>query len=74
MLVAHNWLVPLYDGQPFFDKPVLFHWLQMLSFSLFGVSEFAARLVPALAGLVLLGCTAWLGGKLFTTEVGEHAA
>src|SRR5437016_1446551 len=50
MLQAHNWLVPTYDGQPFFDKPVLFHWLQMMSFSMLGANEFAARLVPALAG------------------------
>jgi 4-amino-4-deoxy-L-arabinose transferase-like glycosyltransferase len=61
MLAAHNWLVPIYDGQPFFDKPVLFHWLQMAAFSFLGVSEFAARLVPALAGTALVGCTAWLG-------------
>src|SRR5260221_3240194 len=74
MLAAHNWLVPLYDGQPFFDKPVLFHWLQMLSFWLLGASEFAARLVPAVAGLVLLGCTAWLGVELFTIDAGELAA
>src|SRR5436190_18666115 len=24
MLAAHNWLVPTYDGRPFFDKPPLF--------------------------------------------------
>jgi 4-amino-4-deoxy-L-arabinose transferase-like glycosyltransferase len=74
MLAAHNWLVPMYDGRPFFDKPVLFHWLQMASFWLLGVSEFAARLVPAVAALALLGSTAWLGVELFTTDVGELAA
>jgi 4-amino-4-deoxy-L-arabinose transferase-like glycosyltransferase len=74
MLAANNWLVPLYNGQPFFDKPVLFHWLQMVSFWLLGASEFAARLVPAVAGLVLLGCTAWLGVELFAIETGELAA
>src|SRR5438045_9370176 len=31
MLAAHNWLVPIYDGQPFFDKPPLFYILQMRS-------------------------------------------
>jgi 4-amino-4-deoxy-L-arabinose transferase-like glycosyltransferase len=74
MLAAHSWLVPLYNGQPFFDKPVLFHWLQMLSFHLLGATELAARLVPALAGLGLLGCTAWLGAQLFSPDVGELAA
>ena len=33
MLAAHNWLVPMYDGQPFFDKPPLFYILQMASFA-----------------------------------------
>ena len=28
MLHSGSWLVPLLDGQPFIDKPVLFHWLQ----------------------------------------------
>ena len=28
MLRSGNWLVPLLDGKPFIDKPVLFHWLQ----------------------------------------------
>ena len=74
MLAAHNWLVPLYDGQPFFDKPVLFHWLQMVSFWLLGETELAARLVPALAGLGLLGCTAWVGRELFSFDAGELAA
>src|SRR5262245_12842901 len=74
MLVAHNWLVPTYDGVPFFDKPVLFHWLQIISFAVLGVSELAARLVPALAALALLGLTAWLGAQLFSVEVGELGA
>jgi 4-amino-4-deoxy-L-arabinose transferase-like glycosyltransferase len=28
MLHSGSWMVPLLDGQPFIDKPVLFHWLQ----------------------------------------------
>ena len=28
MLHSGSWLVPLLDGKPFIDKPVLFHWLQ----------------------------------------------
>ena len=74
MLAAHNWMVPTYDGQPFFDKPVLFHWLQIMSFSVLGATEFAARLVPAIAALGLVGCTAWLGAELFTVNTGELAA
>src|SRR3954470_2084942 len=28
MLRSGNWLIPLLDGKPLIDKPVLFHWLQ----------------------------------------------
>src|SRR5437667_11540437 len=49
MLRAHQWLVPLLGGQPFIDKPVLFHWIQAASFSFLGFTEFAARLPSALA-------------------------
>ena len=36
MMRAHEFIVPLLDGQPHIDKPVLFHWLQALSFTAFG--------------------------------------
>lgn len=71
MLAAREWLVPLYNDEPFFDKPVLFHWLQMAAFALLGPTELAARLVPALAAVALLGCTAWLGSALLAAESAE---
>src|SRR5690349_8477850 len=43
MLHAGSWLVPLLDGKPFIDKPVLFHWIQAASVTFLGESEFAAR-------------------------------
>jgi 4-amino-4-deoxy-L-arabinose transferase-like glycosyltransferase len=74
MLAAHNWFVPTFNGHPFFDKPFLFHTLQMISFAVFGANEFAARLVPALAGLALIATTAWVGTALLSVEVGELGA
>jgi hypothetical protein len=44
MLHSGSWLVPLLDGHPYIDKPVLFHWLQGLSMLIFGETEFAGRL------------------------------
>src|SRR5213593_4685936 len=61
MLHAGSWLVPLLDGKPFIDKPVLFHWLQGASVALLGESEFATRLPSALAALALFGTTRWMG-------------
>ncbi len=44
-------LVPHLNGEPYHHKPPLLFWLINLSWQLFGVSEAAARLVPAAAGL-----------------------
>ena len=68
-----DWLAPSYNGQPFFDKPILFYWLQAVPMSIAPQSEAAARAVPAVAGLLLVGVTAWLGAELFGFSVGTTA-
>lgn len=74
MLHAGNWLVPLLDGRPFIDKPVLFHWLQGASVWLIGETELAARLPSALAALALFTMTRWAGMALLGAEAGEWGA
>jgi 4-amino-4-deoxy-L-arabinose transferase-like glycosyltransferase len=74
MLHSGNWLVPLLDGLPYIDKPVLFHWLQGASFRLLGESELAARLPSGLAALGLFAMTRWIGRRLFDEQVGEWGA
>lgn len=52
MFSLGDWITPWYDGQvPFWGKPPLSFWTTALSFSLFGVNEFAARLPHYLAAL-----------------------
>lgn len=74
MLHAGSWLVPLLDGKPLIDKPVLFHWLQGASVLAFGQTEFAARLPSALAAVALLALTRWAGVVLLGAEAGEWGA
>ena len=74
MLRAGNWMVPLLDGTPYIDKPILFHWLQGISITLLGETEFALRLPSALAAIAVIATTWWLGAQLFTAEIGEWAA
>jgi len=69
MLASGDWLAPTYNGQPFFDKPPLFYWLQMIAFRALGPTELAARLVPALSALLLFAATAWIARSLFRREV-----
>lgn len=70
MLETGDWLVPRYRAEPFFDKPPLAYWLIALSFEGFGATMAAARLPLALAGLLALAATAWLGARLFDRETG----
>ncbi|AHG64296.1 putative glycosyltransferase, family 39 [Advenella mimigardefordensis DPN7] len=55
MLHAHEWGTPLLNGMPYFHKPPLFYWLTAASMAVFGENEFAVRLAPALAGLLMVG-------------------
>src|SRR5687768_16261481 len=73
MLQRSSWLVPILDGSPYIDKPVLFHWLQGLAFWLFGESELAARMPSALSAIVLFALTRFLGRRLFESSAGERA-
>lgn len=49
MLRSRSPMVPLLDGMPYFHKPPLYYWLAQISYALFGVHEFSAR-VPSLIG------------------------
>jgi len=74
LLRTHDWLAPYYNEQPFFDKPILFHWLQAGTMAVAGANEFGARLAPAIGALALVLTTAWLGATLAGFEVGFVAA
>ena len=55
MLERSDWISPWLLDAPRFDKPVLIHWLQMMSFSIFEVTTFAARLPSAVASVIWIG-------------------
>jgi 4-amino-4-deoxy-L-arabinose transferase-like glycosyltransferase len=74
LIETGDWLAPYYNEQPFFDKPILFHWLQAIPMALAGPDELAARLTPACAALALIGVTAWLGVTLMSADVALLAA
>jgi 4-amino-4-deoxy-L-arabinose transferase-like glycosyltransferase len=65
MLKTGTWTVPIFRGQPWFDKPILFYWMILAAFKAFGVSEWTARIGSALSGLggtvavALLAPSAW---------------
>ncbi|MGE3956387.1 MAG: ArnT family glycosyltransferase [Vicinamibacterales bacterium] len=74
LLATGDWLAPYYNGRPFFDKPILFYWLQGLPMSFLPDPETGARLTPAICGVLLVAVTGWFGSRLFGRAVGFTAA
>jgi 4-amino-4-deoxy-L-arabinose transferase-like glycosyltransferase len=70
MLLRGEWIVPYLQAEPYLDKPPLLYWLVMLSYQVFGVSDAAARLVPALAVHACILATYLIGRR----SLGERAA
>ena len=73
LVASGDWSAPYYNEQPFFDKPILFHQLQGAAMAVFGPTEFAARIVPAIAALALIGITAWFGAIAASPSIGITA-
>lgn len=65
MLESGDYVVPTQFGKPYLDKPPLLYWLTAASFQMFGISETAARLVPALAALLTIVAVYGFGSRLF---------
>ncbi len=60
MAVTGNWVTPRLNGLKYFEQPPLQYWATAATFNAFGVHEWTARLVPALAGVftvVMIGVT-----------------
>ncbi len=53
ILLLGDWVTPHENFLPTLDKPIFLYWLVAISFKLFGMSEWSARLPSALAAL---GC------------------
>ena len=52
MVLRGDWITPTLNGDRYLNKPPLLYWLIALSTTIFGTTEFAARLPIALAGWV----------------------
>jgi 4-amino-4-deoxy-L-arabinose transferase-like glycosyltransferase len=73
MLESRSFVIPQINGVPYLEKPPMLYWLMAASYSVFGQSEIAARLVPVLASLAVILALLWLGKKT-GTGAGKLAA
>jgi 4-amino-4-deoxy-L-arabinose transferase-like glycosyltransferase len=74
MLSRGDWLIPWFNDLLRLDKPVWFYWTQMVSYLLFGVSEFAARLPSVLMQLLTVVVTYGVGRTLVNRSFGILSA
>lgn len=70
MLETGNWVLPHLNFEPYYDKPPMLYWLCATSYLLFGISEWSARLVPAIAALLTLATTMFFASRWFNRKVG----
>lgn len=63
-----------WNGLPFSDKPPGGFWIEALSFKIFGISEFGARLPSAVAGFLSVLLIYLLATKLFNKLTGILSA
>ena len=69
MLLAGDWLSPRIFGQYWYDKPPLFYWLEMLSYSFFGVSDIASRLPSVIMAMATTMYVYVQGKELFNKPI-----
>jgi len=68
MLVHRDFITPTLGGLPWFEKPPMLYWLMAASYRVFGVNEYAARLGPALCGLLTAAFVWWMARAVDQTE------
>jgi 4-amino-4-deoxy-L-arabinose transferase-like glycosyltransferase len=74
MWLRGDMVTPTLGGHTWFEKPALLYWMVMAAFSAFGVSEWAARIGPACAGLLSILAVYWLGRRVELACAPESAA
>jgi hypothetical protein len=70
MIVTNSYHTVLLNYQPFWEKPPLFIWMQVISMKIFGINEFAARFPNILNGIFTLITLYYFGKKWYSKTFG----
>ena len=73
MVASGDWLTPRLNGYKYFEKPPLQYWTTAAAYTLFGVSDWAARLWTGLAALAGVWMAFAAGNRLFGPPAGAFA-
>ncbi|MGH9632364.1 MAG: ArnT family glycosyltransferase [Bryobacteraceae bacterium] len=73
MLESGDWVTARLDGVPYLEKSPLVYWMMAVSYAIFGVADWAARLPIALSAIALCWLTARIGAWAFSVKAGLYA-
>ena len=73
MLTSGDWVTARLDGVLYLEKAPLIYWLMAISYKLFGVADWVARLPVALASIALALLSASFGMWAFGERAGFYA-
>jgi 4-amino-4-deoxy-L-arabinose transferase-like glycosyltransferase len=73
MIVSGDWVTPHLDGVKYMEKAPLKYWMIAVSYKIFGVHDWAARLPIALSIVLLCWLTARIGCWAFSERAGLFA-
>lgn len=74
MVATGDWITLRLNGIKYFEKPPLQNWMNALTFSLFGLGDWQARLWTGLCGLIGIIATAFTAYKLYGRRVAISSA
>jgi 4-amino-4-deoxy-L-arabinose transferase-like glycosyltransferase len=73
MLSSGDWVTARLDGVAYLEKPPLIYWMIAISYKVFGVHDWAARIPVALSAIALCFTTAAFGAWAFGRRAGFYA-
>jgi 4-amino-4-deoxy-L-arabinose transferase-like glycosyltransferase len=74
MFVTGDWVTTRLNGIKYFEKPPLHTWMSALSFTLFGLGEWQARLWNGVCGIFGVLMVGYTGQRIFGGRAGLYAA
>jgi 4-amino-4-deoxy-L-arabinose transferase-like glycosyltransferase len=73
MVTSHDWVTPHLDGVAYMEKPPLFYWPMAISYLIFGVHDWSARIPIAVFAIALALVTTAFGVWSFGRRAGFYA-
>lgn len=69
MVTNNDYVIPHMLGMPFFDKPPIYYWLQLISIKIFGSSTFSIRFFPAVFAFAMFALVWWVSSRVVQSLV-----